>query len=104
MDPRPSRRADLLNFMLEQYVPQVSMDPRPSRRADWWVAVDYSLNNESQWILGRVVALTRSMRRRSSAACVSMDPRPSRRADTAAGGMVAKTGTGLNGSSAESSR
>ena len=83
------------------------MDPRPSRRADqssicrmmgtaWsqWIlgrvvaltqhySRDDSATGWSQWILGRVVALTSAaaLRRRASNQ-VSMDPRPSRRADS----------------------
>ena len=84
----------------------VSMDPRPSRRADrqelsmdsdvhssqWILGRVVALTVEqqhhpscrherSQWILGRVVALTFLIRRTRRTQRVSMDPRPSRRAD-----------------------
>ena len=127
------------------------MDPRPSRRADhrstrcvylvvWsqWILgrvvaltpvyTDKVLRTyASQWILGRVVALTGHSQHNAIRTVVSMDPRPSRRADKEEkfhtqwenksqwilGRVVALTGirmllrvrtTGLNGSSAESSR
>ena len=66
------------------------MDPRPSRRADLVMAVGFALIILSQWILGRVVALTRSAASAAVAVVVSMDPRPSRRADEIRLGQVLK--------------
>ena len=128
MDPRPSRRADVKGSVPQMVIRLVSMDPRPSRRADDCMTVCQLLGGTwSQWILGRVVALTVVCIVLPCYCGVSMDPRPSRRADKLAaeinaspvksqwilGRVVALTRwTGsqrsremcLNGSSAESSR
>ena len=58
MDPRPSRRADYGSGDRQERRWRVSMDPRPSRRADTVPCRKVLGAVASQWILGRVVALT----------------------------------------------
>ena len=58
MDPRPSRRADPVRVFGPVDGAEVSMDPRPSRRADQSPSSLHRPQEASQWILGRVVALT----------------------------------------------
>ena len=81
------------------------MDPRPSRRADCCVVESNNERVGSQWILGRVVALTM---------LASLSTHLSHRSQWILGRVVALTrggchftarrNAGLNGSSAESSR
>ena len=59
MDPRPSRRADDRQELGLLRREEGSMDPRPSRRADpFGITAQLLTLRLSQWILGRVVALT----------------------------------------------